>query len=196
MRRIIGLTGGIGMGKTTVADYLAQAYELPILDADVYAREAVEQGSIILDAIALRYGKKILLDNGTLNRRRLGEIVFSDAEEREWLEQQIHPYVRSRFQSELNTLTANTVVLVIPLLFEAQMTDLVTEIWVVWSSPEQQLQRLMKREFLTREQAKARISSQMPIEDKMAAANVILENNSTREALLEQVDVAMSSHAF
>jgi dephospho-CoA kinase len=121
----------------------------------------------------------------------LGEVVFSSPGEREWLEQQIHPYVRDRFQSELNTLAASTVVLVVPLLFEAGMTDLVTEIWVVSCSPEQQLRRLMERNQLSLEQAQARINSQMPIQEKVARADLVLDNSSTPKGLLKQIDLAL-----
>ena len=192
MKRIIGLTGGIGCGKTTVSDYLASAYQLPVLDADIYAREAVQLGSPVLSKITERYGSGIQLPDGTLNRKRLGEIVFSNPTERQWLEQQIHPYVRSRFHSELARLVAPTVVLVIPLLIEAGMTDLVSEVWVVSCSPEQQLQRIRERDRLSLEHAKARLNSQLPIKEKVARADVVLNNSSTREALLKQVDLALS----
>ena len=192
MKRIIGLTGGIGCGKTTVSDYLASAYQLPVLDADIYAREAVQLGSPVLNRITERYGSGIQLPDGTLNRKRLGEIVFSNPAERQWLEQQIHPYVRSRFHSELARLVAPTVVLVIPLLIEAGMTNLVTEVWVVSCSPEQQLQRIRERDRLSLEHAQARLNSQLPIEQKVARADVVLNNSSTREALLKEVDLALS----
>lgn len=191
MKRIIGLTGGISTGKTTVSKYLADAYQLPVLDADIYAREAVQLGSSVLSKIFDRYGSDVQLPDGTLNRKRLGEVVFSSPGERQWLEQQIHPYVRDRFQSELNTLAASTVVLVVPLLFEAGMTDLVTEIWVVSCSPEQQLRRLMERNQLSLEQAQARINSQMSIQDKVARADFVLDNSSTPKDLLKQVDLAL-----
>lgn len=194
LSRIIGLTGGIGTGKSTVSHYLTTAYHLPVLDADIYAREAVQLGSPVLKAIAQRYGSDILLPDGTLNRRQLGQIVFSSPDERRWLEQQIHPYVRDRILAELNTLErshSSTVVLVVPLLFEAGMTDLVTEIWVVRCSEQQQLERLMQRDHLTMEQAQARINSQLPIEEKCDRADVVLDNSSTPEALLKQVDAAI-----
>jgi dephospho-CoA kinase len=191
MKRIIGLTGGISTGKTTVSTYLAEVYQLPVLDADIYAREAVQLGSPVLSKIFERYGSDVQLSDGTLNRKGLGEVVFSSPGEREWLEQQIHPYVRDRFQSELNTLAASTVVLVVPLLFEAGMTDLVTEIWVVSCSPEQQLRRLMERNQLSLEQAQARINSQMPIQEKVARADLVLDNSSTPKGLLKQIDLAL-----
>ena len=104
MKRIIGLTGGIGTGKTTVSNYLASHYNLPVLDADIYAREAVQPGSQVLEEIQERYGLAILLPDGKLDRLRLGQIVFSSASERLWLEQRIHPYVRDRITAQLDTL--------------------------------------------------------------------------------------------
>lgn len=198
----IGLTGGISTGKTTVARYLADAYRLPILDADVYAREAVEPGSPILDALVRRYGSRILGREGALDRGQLGEIIFNNPEEKQWVEAQIHPYVRDRFLADLdnpikakpiqNRMSDRIVVLAIPLLFEARMTDLVNAIWVVFCSPQQQLERLMKRDRLSVEQARARINSQMPLEQKIAAADVVFDNSSTLDALIEQIDRALS----
>jgi dephospho-CoA kinase len=150
-------------------------------------------GSPILSKICDRYGSGVQLPDGTLNRKRLGEIVFTNPAQRQWLEQQIHPYVRDRFQSELNTLVAPTIVLVVPLLFEAGMTDLATEIWVVSCSAEQQLRRMIERDRLSLEQAQSRINSQIPLEEKVARADVVLDNSSTPEALLKQVDLTYST---
>jgi dephospho-CoA kinase len=187
MKRIIGLTGGIATGKTTVANYLAIAYNLPILDADIYARDAVSVGSPILNAIHVRYGEKILLADGNLNRSKLGEIIFNSEEERRWVENLIHPYVRQRFFEEI-AASPQPMVLAVPLLFEANMTDLVTEIWVVSCPKEQQIQRLIQRDHLTYKQALRRINSQMPIAEKEKGADVILDNSSSKEALLQQVE--------
>ncbi|WGV24474.1 dephospho-CoA kinase [Halotia branconii] len=191
MKRIIGLTGGIATGKTTVANYLASAYNLPILDADIYARDAVTIGSPILDAIAQRYGKQILLADGSLNRQKLGEIIFESQDERNKIEELIHPYVGDRFQEAIAQSPTQIIVLVIPLLFEVKMTDLVTEIWVVYCSKLQQLQRLIQRNHLSQEQAQARINSQLSLAEKASRADVVLDNSSTLEILLKQVDIAL-----
>ncbi len=196
--RIIGLTGGIGMGKTTVSDYLAKTYQLPVLDADVYARAAVQPGTIALEAIVDRYTSKILSPDGTLDRRQLGEIIFSHPSERAWLENQIHPYVRQALSRDQDRWIQQypdqsvTIVMVVPLLLEARMTDFVTEIWVVSCPSDQQIRRLMQRESLSQEQATARIFSQMAIAEKRDRADVVLENSSTLEDLLQQVDRAMN----
>jgi len=192
-QRRIGLTGGIGMGKTTISDYLAMK-QIPVFDADVYAREVVEQGSAVLAEIVARYGKSILLPGGTLDRHQLAGIIFDSLPEKIWVEQQIHPFVRDRLETELLRLVdAPILLLVIPLLFEARMTDLVNEIWVVRTPEEQQQQRLKARDRLNPNQIRARIDSQMAIERKVQQADIVIDNSSTLEALYQQVDEALET---
>jgi dephospho-CoA kinase len=192
-KRLIGLTGGIGTGKSTVSNYLTDRYALPVLDADIYAREAVAQGSQILSAIFQRYGDRVKLPNGELNRYALGDIIFSNPQEKQWLEARIHPFVRDRFAQELQQLKSNIVVLSIPLLFEANLMALVTEIWVVSCDRSLQISRLQQRNGLTPQQAAARINSQMPLAQKEALADLVLTNNTGLAELYAQVDVAMQS---
>ena len=191
-QRIIGLTGGIATGKSTVSRYLEEKHQIPVLDADVYARQAVAVGSPVLGAIVDRYGAAMLNPDGSLNRSRLGEVVFQDPQEKGWLEQQIHPVVRQCFREAMAALAhAPIVVQVIPLLFEAGLTDQVTEIWVVACTPDQQRQRLMSRNGLTVKQAEARIVSQMPLAEKMALADGVLDNSGDLTTLVRQVDQAL-----
>lgn len=192
-KRLIGLTGGIGTGKTTVSDYLADRYALPVLDADIYAREAVAQGSQILSAIFQRYGNQVKSADGNLNRSALGEIIFNNPQEKQWLEQQIHPFVRDRFAQELQQLKSKIVVLSIPLLFEANLMALVTEIWVVSCDRSLQISRLQQRNGLTPQQAATRIDSQMSLAQKVALADVVLTNNAGLAELYAQVDAALQS---
>ncbi|MBD2443992.1 MAG: dephospho-CoA kinase [Dolichospermum sp.] len=187
-KNLIGLTGGIATGKSTVANYLATGYNLPILDADIYARNAVSFGSPILSKIVGKYGEDIIFNDGSLNRGKLGEVIFNVPEERHWVESLIHPYVRSCFDKAIQESSANTLILVIPLLFEANLEGLVNQIWVVSCSEQQQLERLMARNNLTAEQAAARINSQLPIAEKIARADVNLDNSSNLESLLQQID--------
>ncbi len=188
-QRIIGLTGGIATGKSTVARYLQEQHGLPVLDADIYARQAVEPGSPALEAIVERYGSALLLPDDTLNRPALGEIIFNDPVEKAWLEQQIHPIVRRCFAAAMVALQAEPIVVqVIPLLFEANLTDQVTEIWVVACTLEQQRQRLMARNGLRAEQADLRIQNQMPLADKIALADRVLDNSAELPSLFHQVD--------
>jgi len=190
-RRLIGLTGGIATGKTTVSNYLADKYSLPILDADLYAREAVAPGSAILQAIRLRYGDQVVFIDGQLDRSALGEIIFNNSQEKQWLEGQIHPFVRDRFRQDLELTRGNIVVLSIPLLFESNLTNLVTEIWVVSCDRSLQISRLKQRNGLTSRQAKVRIDSQLPLSQKVALADIVLVNDAGLEQLYSQVDLAI-----
>ncbi len=191
-QRIIGLTGGIATGKTTVSHYLEQQHNLPVLDADQFAREAVAPGSPILSDITQRYGADLLGSDGTLNRQQLANIVFKHSAERKWVEQQIHPFVRQRFTELSQTYpSTQTLVYAIPLLFEAKLTHLVTEIWVVSCTSEQQQARLIARSRLTPEQAQARIAAQIPLRQKIEQADVILDNTTTITDLYAQVDAVV-----
>jgi dephospho-CoA kinase len=190
-KRIIGLTGGIACGKSTVSNYLEDTYKIPVLDADIYAREAVQTGSPILERIFQHYGTKIKTKDNSLDRQKLGEIIFNNPEEKLWLESQIHPYVRDCFNDNLGQLDASVVVFSIPLLLEAKLTYLVTEIWVVFCSFEQQIQRLITRNNFTKEQAIARINNQMPLAEKIALADIVLDNSGNLEDLYTQIDQAI-----
>jgi dephospho-CoA kinase len=195
--RLIGITGGIGTGKSTVTKYLQTRYNLPIWDADLYARSAVAVGSPILPEISQRYGMDILQPDGTLDRRRLGEIIFANVDERQWVEAHIHPYVRNCFETEINNFNPNcTAVLAIPLLFEAQMTDLVTEIWVVGCDRATQLQRIITRDKMTKTAAETRIQSQMSLAEKTALADVNLDNSTTIADLERQIDAVYQPRSF
>lgn len=192
---IIGLTGGIGMGKSTASRYLGQAHSLPVLDADVLAREAVQPGSPVLEAIAARYsdryGNGVLNPDGSLDRTALARIIFQDEGDRRWVEEQIHPYVRDRMQQETQML-AGTVVWSVPLLFEAGIATAVDQVWVVYCTAQQQRERLLAR-GLSAEQIEARIVAQWPIEQKLAQAHVTLDNTSTLRTLHQQIDDAVEA---
>ncbi len=185
---LIGLTGGIATGKTTVSNYLHDRYGFPILDADIYAKEAVEIDSPIFQEIVERYGSEIQLENRALNRTKLGDIIFNNIEEKKWLEAQIHPYVRNRFQEVIDSLDNQIIVLSIPLLIEANLTHLVSEIWVVYCDYEQQIQRLQQRNHLTEQQAITRIKNQLPLTEKITRADVVLDNSGGLDFLYQQID--------
>ena len=191
MRRIIGLTGGIATGKSTVAQWLVDAGTATI-DADVLAREAVQPQSDIWARIRDRYGAEILSPTGQLDRQRLGEIVFSQAAERHWLEAQIHPYVRDRLEQFIAAQPdGSTAAIVVPLLFEANLTDLATEIWTVFCSPTQQLDRLQARDGLALEAARARIDSQWPLPEKVIRSQVAIDNSGSLSDTYSQVMAAL-----
>ena len=205
-QRRIGLTGGIASGKSSVSGFLA-ALGLPVLDADVYAHEALAPGSKGSEMVLERYGPDIEEPGDMapaasdrvrcINRRALGQIVFNDPEERQWLEQLIHPLVRERFFDELiNHQQSKAVVLVIPLLFEADLTELCTDIWVVDCSPDQQLTRLQQRDGLDEASARARIQAQWPLGDKCQLADLVLNNHGEAERWQEQIRAQLESDRF
>lgn len=205
-QRRIGLTGGIASGKSSVSRFLA-ALGLPVLDADVYAHDALAPGSPGSEIVLKRYGtgieeprRQIRAEEDqvrSINRRALGQIVFNDPDERQWLEQLIHPLVRTRFNDELvHHQQSKAVVLVIPLLFEAGLTDLCSEIWVVDCSPEQQLTRLQQRDGLDKASALARIQAQWPLSDKCQRADLVLNNRSKAELWQQQIKAQLGPESF
>lgn len=184
----IGLTGGIASGKSTVGNYLQDHYGIPVLSADRYAHFILE--NIVKDAVINRYGSDIVRA-GKIDRRRLGEIVFTDPAERTWLEDQIHPLVREMITQAGKEYQVQRVVFEIPLLFEAKMTDLVDQIWVVSCSEQKTIERLQKRNNLTIKECQERIKAQMPITAKCQLADVVLNNEGTLFELYDQVDQVM-----
>jgi dephospho-CoA kinase len=202
-QRRIGLTGGIASGKSTVGLLLAER-GLPVLDADVYAREALAPGSPGAAAVLERFGERVALAGAgepgeplpALDRAALGRIVFGDAAELRWLEQLVHPLVRQRFAAELERLRqAPAVVLMIPLLFEAGLDTLCSEIWLVDCDEDQQLQRLMDRDGLGEADARTRLAAQWPLARKRALATVVLDNRGGPVALAPQVEAALRAGA-
>ncbi len=188
----LGITGGIACGKSVVAAYLQQQYRVPIVDADVLARQAVAVGTPIYQAIVKRYGGEICRRDGAIDRPRLGEIIFAQPQERQWLEAQIHPWVIAEMERVIDTCDQPLIVLVIPLLFEAHLEGLVDRIWVVATTPEQQLARLQQRDRLSADAAAQRLASQLPLEEKIRRADIVLWNTGSVEELYRQVDQAFS----
>ena len=176
-QRRIGLTGGIASGKSSVGHWVAQQ-GLLVLDADQFAREALAPGHPATNSVMQRYGSTVRAEaTEAIDRAALGQIVFHDAAERRWLEQLIHPIVRERFDQALS-LHADTpaVVLMIPLLFEAGLESLCSEIWLVDCEESQQLERLIARDGLSPEAAQARIAAQWPLSRKRVLADHVIAN--------------------
>ena len=190
--KIIGITGGLATGKSTVSDYLERRYGLKILDADLYAREATEKNNSILGEIVNRYGQKILLDSGQLDRLQLAQIIFNQDQEKKWLENLIHPYVKKRFLEDLHSSNDDVIVFVVPLLFEVGMQNMVDETWLVTCSPQQQIERVIKRNSLSKEQALARINNQWDLDTKRNLADLIIENTEDLNYLYKQIDRAIA----
>ena len=190
--RRIGLTGGIASGKSSVGKLLA-ARGLAVLDADVFAREALAPGSPGAGAVLERYGAGVRAPGGEIDRAALGRIVFADAAERRWLEQLVHPLVRARFAAELEGLAAApVVVLMSPLLFEAGLETLCSEVWLVDCEEAQQLARLMARDHFSEADARTRIAAQWPLARKRGLADVVLDNRGKPDQLAAQVEQALS----
>lgn len=189
MSLVIGLTGGIASGKSTVSRMLLDM-NIPVIDADVEARNAVEIGEKAYQQIVNTFGPEILLENGEINRTKLGSIVFHDEEKRIQLNAIVHPAVRERMNAlkEKLLLEGNrAIVLDIPLLFESKLTHMVEKTILVYVKRETQLQRLIERNQLTEDEANARINSQMPLEDKIKLADRVIDNNGTLANTNEQL---------
>ncbi|MEG6590978.1 dephospho-CoA kinase [Paenibacillus barengoltzii] len=187
----IGLTGGIATGKSTVSRLLAER-GAAIIDADVIAREIMEPGHPVLAAVSERFGPGVLNADGTLNRKKLGEIVFSNPEERKALEALTHPAIRAEMKQRMEELEAadphRLVVADIPLLYESGLDPLYERIMVVYVPREVQLTRLMLRDGLSKEAAEQRINAQMDIEIKKERADILIDNSGGLEETKRQID--------
>jgi dephospho-CoA kinase len=190
MKSIIGLTGGIASGKSTVSKLLIEK-GFSVVDADAAARKAVEPGEPALEKIVEVFGQVIQNPDGTLNRAALGDIIFNDEERRKELNSIVHPAVRAQMLAEKDQAFEQgkkTVIMDIPLLYESNLTWMVDKTVVVYVDRETQLTRLMNRNGLTEEEATARIDSQMSLDKKKELAQAVLDNRGTIEETLEQLD--------
>lgn len=183
---VIGLTGGIGSGKTAVSDRFAQQ-GVPIIDTDQLARELVEPGQPALAEIVAEFGLDCLDDGGRLRRARLRERVFADSTGRRRLEAILHPRIRALVQERVAVLTAPYCLVVIPLLVETGMTDLVDRILVVDAPEAEQIRRVMARDGVVQEQAHRILAVQARRDQRLALADDVLENAGDLDALTRQV---------
>ncbi|WP_044477734.1 dephospho-CoA kinase [Paenibacillus antibioticophila] len=187
----IGLTGGIATGKSTVSQMLV-ARGAALIDADVVARRIMEPGHPVLAKVVERFGETVLLADGQLNRKRLGEIVFSDPVERKALEDITHPAIRREMKAELEALEQENperlVVADIPLLYESGLENLYEKIMVVYVPRSLQLERLMQRDALTVQEAELRLAAQMDIEEKRRRADILIDNSQSYEETESQID--------
>ena len=187
----IGLTGGIASGKSTVLTYF-KVKGIPYIDADIVAREVVEPGTKGLKAIVDTFGSHVLQDDGTLNREALGAIVFHNEEKRQLLNSCLKTHIRNRIMELTSQYEeGNTPILIydIPLLIEGAWYTMMDEVWLVYVNETTQIERLMNRNGYTREDAIARINSQMRLDDKRAYADVIIDNNGTPHDLTVQLNI-------
>lgn len=189
MALIIGLTGGIASGKSTVARAFA-ALGVPWVDADDVAREVVEPGEPALAEIAARFGAGVLNPDGTLDRRALREIVFADADARRWLESVTHPRIRERLSARLDQLAADGapyVLLVTPLLFESGQHEMVDRALVIDVPESLQIERTAARDDVDTTQARRIVAAQMPRAERLARADDVLDNGGSEAEMRCQV---------
>ena len=185
---VIGLTGGIASGKSAVAKIL-QEMNIIVIDADQVARQIVEPGQPAWQEIVTVFGPTVLLEDGRIDRKELGRIIFADAQARKQLNDITHPRIRTeiRKQMEVAREKHDLVFLEIPLLIEGGIAYPVDEVWVVYAKEEEQLQRLKLRNNLTEQEAMERIHSQMPLAEKAALADRVIDNNGSFAELEMQV---------
>ncbi|EUJ44923.1 dephospho-CoA kinase [Paenilisteria rocourtiae] len=190
MAYIIGLTGGIASGKSTVSKMFHEA-GFPIVDADIAARKVVEKDTEGARQLRAIFGAEVFQEDGELNRQKLGGIIFHDSEKREALNAVVHPLVRQWMLSERDRLIASghaVIVFDIPLLIESKLQGMVDTIIVVYVDEKTQLDRLMERNDFSKSEAKARIASQMPLTEKISYADIVIDNSHTLDETKQQVN--------
>lgn len=185
---IIGLTGGIGSGKTAVSDHF-QSLGITVVDADVIARQVVEPGTAALQAIADRFGADILLEDGNLDRAGLRKIVFADPEQRRWLEQLTHPLIRQSIRDGLNNARSSYALLVSPLLVESGQSELTQRILVVDAPESLQVTRTMERDHNSAAQVEAIIAAQADRQERLKYADDVICNDGSLEQLHKNVQL-------
>lgn len=184
---VVGLTGGIGSGKSTVSAGFSKL-GVEVIDVDQLSREAVLPGSSALENIASHFGKSILNSDGTLNRRALREIVFADEDERLWLERLLHPVIGDLLKQRLHESTSHYTILESPLLLETSQKELVDRILVIDVSEQTQLQRAMLRDGSNEDTIRGIIASQIARDKRLAAADDVLRNEGSIEEITEKVN--------
>ncbi|MCQ8868839.1 dephospho-CoA kinase [Vibrio splendidus] len=187
MAIIIGLSGGIASGKTTVANLFNEHFNIDIVDADIVAREVVAVGSDGLKQITDHFGEAILLEDGALNRSKLRELIFSDPTEKQWLNDLLHPMIRNKIDSDLSKVTSPYGLLVAPLLVENQMQSMADRVLIVDVPTEIQIERTMSRDNVSREQVASILKSQASREQRLAVADDVIKNHTKNQELLPQI---------
>lgn len=186
--RIVGLTGGIASGKSSVSN-LFKANDIPVVDADLVARDILKKGTGGWKKVVKAFGEGILQPDGEVDRPKLGQIVFSNPEKRKLLNRLLAPYISSGIFYEILKLWMKgfkVIVLDVPLLFEAKMDKWTKPIIVVWVDPETQLQRLMLRDRTSEDDARNRINAQMSLDLKRTKADIVVDNTGSLEDLKEK----------
>ena len=192
MARIIGLTGGIASGKSTVTSYLREK-GYPVIDADQVVHDLQAPGGELYQALVEHFGREVLLDTGDLNRPALAQRIFSSQKEITWSNQVQGDIIRKALARERNRLakTEDIFFMDIPLLIEQGYLDWFDQVWLVYVTEDTQLERLMERNALTEVQARDRLAAQMPLDEKKAFVDLVIDNNSQRNRLYQEIDRAL-----
>ncbi|WP_324017331.1 dephospho-CoA kinase [Aeromonas hydrophila] len=184
---VVAITGGIGSGKTTVANQFAEL-GIEVVDADVIAREVVEPGTPALAAIAAHFGSEVITPDGQLDRRRLRERVFTDPQAKGWLNALLHPLIRTEMQRQCAAARSPYCLLVVPLLVENRLTALANRVLVIDVDEATQIERTCRRDGVSREQAQAILAAQASRAERLTAADDVLGNqNGTPEAIKSRI---------
>ncbi|WP_216081803.1 dephospho-CoA kinase [Citrobacter sp. MGH 55] len=186
MRYTVALTGGIGSGKSTVANAFADL-GIQIIDADIIARQVVEPGKPALDAIAAHFGPELIAADGTLHRRLLRERIFADPQEKAWLSALLHPLIQQETQRQLQQATSAYVLWVVPLLVENSLYRQANRVLVVDVTPETQLARTMQRDDVTRAHVEQILAAQATREARLAVADDVIDNNGAPDSIMSDV---------
>lgn len=189
MPKVIGLTGGIASGKSTVSELLT-AHGFKVVDADIASRQAVEKGTEGLARVKEMFGDEAIDEDGNMNRSYVGEVIFNQPEKRLILNEIVHPIVRDIMEKEKEEYLEQgyNVIMDIPLLFENDLQETVDEVWLVYTSESIQIDRLMERNDLSMEEAKARVYSQISIDKKRRMADHVIDNRDTKLELKQNLE--------
>ena len=183
----VGLTGGIASGKTTVSNLFAE-HGVPVIDTDVISRQLLEPGGVGYDQVSEHFGEQILAADGSIDRRALRRIVFSDPTQKSWLEKMLHPLIyQGSHDAMLRHAAADYVLVVVPLLFETNFQSLVDRILVVDCPAEQQVARLVKRDNIDESLARKMLQQQMSRQQRLARAHDVIHNDDATTDLEQQV---------
>ena len=188
MRKIIGITGGIASGKSTVTEFLRQK-GFEVVDADTLVHQLQKPGGRLYQILVEHFGEKVLLEDGELNRPLLASLIFSNPEEQEWSKRTQGEIIREELAALRNQFAQTEALFFmdIPLLFEQNYVSWFDETWLVYVNRDVQLERLMKRDQISKEAAESRLNSQWPLERKISLASHSLDNNGNQEQLIAQV---------
>ncbi|ATH62438.1 dephospho-CoA kinase [Staphylococcus pasteuri] len=197
MSKVIGLTGGIASGKSTVSELLT-AFGFKVIDADTAAREAVAKGTTGLEKVRETFGEEAIDENGEMDRKYMGDLVFNNPDQRLVLNEIVHPIVREIMDEKKQQYIeeGHNVIMDIPLLFENELQDTVDEVWLVYTSESIQIDRLMERNDLTQEEAKARVYSQISIDKKSRMADHVIDNLGDKLELKQNLEKLLSEQGF